>query len=154
MISVLVTNQALDAAVETQRMQASTNSHMGAIASFCGLMRDHNEGDQVAEMTLEHYPGMTENALHSIAQQAMARWKLGGVRIVHRYGHLKPADPIVYVATSSEHRSDAFSACEFIMDYLKTEAPFWKKEQSNQQSHWVEAKQADDLAKQRWKEAQ
>lgn len=124
---------------------------IGAITTFVGLMRDFNEGDNVSSLFLEHYPGMTENVLEDIRQQAMERWSLQQVRIVHRVGDLHPSDQIVFVGVSSAHRGDAFSACEFIMDFLKTQAPFWKREQTSEGSRWVEARQSDDDAADRWK---
>jgi len=123
---------------------------IGAIVNFVGLVRDFDSKDLVS-LTLEHYPGMTEKALTSIAEKANIRWELQGVSIIHRYGELKPADQIVLVAVASAHRRNAFQACEYIMDYLKTEAPFWKKEKTaHGSSKWVEAKDTDDQAKERW----
>jgi len=127
---------------------------IGAIASFIGLVRDVNEGDSVAGMTLEHYPGMTEKALAGIVAQAKQRWDIIDALIVHRVGELKPLDQIVLVVVSGAHRGAAFAACEFIMDYLKTQAPFWKKEMTTQGPRWVEARASDDQAAERWSEAQ
>lgn len=123
---------------------------IGAIASFIGTVRDLNEGLGVATMTLEHYPGMTEKALASICEQAKARWDLLDTLVIHRVGTLRPTDQIVLVVAVSAHRGAAFAACEFIMDYLKTEAPFWKKEATPQGERWVEARSADDEAAARW----
>ncbi len=123
---------------------------IGAIASFIGTVRDLNEGLGVATMTLEHYPGMTEKALASICEQAKARWDLLDTLVIHRVGTLRPTDQIVLVVVASAHRGAAFHACEFIMDYLKTEAPFWKKEATPQGERWVEARSADDKAAARW----
>lgn len=120
---------------------------IGAITSFVGLVRDHG---QLQSMTLEHYPGMTENCLLKIAQQACQQWKVIDLAIIHRIGKLKPADQIVLVSVISEHRKDSFSACEFIMDYLKTDAPFWKKESATEGSSWVEAKKSDQEAREKW----
>lgn len=120
----------------------------GAVASFVGLVR--HEGKSLAAMTLEHYPGMTEKALGGIAEQASQRWSLLGARIIHRIGRLMPGERIVLVVTSSKHRGDAFAACEFIMDYLKTQAPFWKKEETGKGSRWVDARESDDEAAGRW----
>jgi molybdopterin synthase catalytic subunit len=122
------------------------------VASFVGLVRaDKASADSAVQvMTLEHYPGMTEKALGDIVEQAQARWQLLGVRVIHRVGRLVPGDRIVLVAVSSSHRGDAFVACEFIMDYLKTRAPFWKKEESGQGGHWVDARETDDTAAARW----
>lgn len=123
---------------------------IGAVASFIGQVRDLNEGDQVASMTLEHYPGMTEKALESIVAQAKQRWDIFDAIVIHRIGELKPADQIVLVVVSGAHRGEAFAACQFIMDYLKTEAPFWKKEQTPAGKRWVAAKTSDDDARERW----
>ena len=124
-------------------------SDVGAIASFIGLVRDL-QGDSLQQMTLEHYPGMTEKALQDIAGKAQARWQVADLAIVHRVGSLTPADQIVMVSVLSAHRGDAFAACEFIMDYLKTDAPFWKKETSEHGSKWVEARKSDIFAKNKW----
>jgi len=124
-------------------------SDVGAIASFIGLVRDL-EGDPLQQMTLEHYPGMTEKALQEIAAKAQARWQVADLAIIHRIGALKPADQIVMVSVLSAHRGDAFAACEFIMDYLKTDAPFWKKETSEQGSKWVESRKSDLSALKKW----
>jgi len=129
----------------------SGNPKIGAIASFIGLVRDVNEGDAVSEMTLEHYPGMSEKALEAIVTEAKQRWDIFDALVIHRVGTLKPADQIVLVAVSGAHRGDAFAACEFIMDYLKTRAPFWKKESTSAGSRWVEARESDDQAAERWK---
>ena len=123
---------------------------VGAVASFVGLVRDANDGTRVNAMTLEHYPGMTEKALEDICEQAASRWKVIDVRVVHRVGALKPGDRIVLVVVSSGHRGDAFAACEFIMDYLKTRAPFWKREETPEGARWVEARAADDKSADRW----
>ena len=128
------------------------SGQVGAVASFVGLVRDINEGDGVTAMTLEHYPGMTERALADIVAQAKARWSLLGVRVIHRYGRLEPTDRIVFVGVASSHRGDAFAACEFIMDYLKTRAPFWKREETPDGARWVDAREADDSAAARWAE--
>ncbi|MBX3665415.1 MAG: molybdopterin synthase catalytic subunit MoaE [Burkholderiales bacterium] len=125
---------------------------VGAVATFVGLVRDLNEGDAVSGMTLEHYPGMTERALEDICAQALARWDLVDLRVVHRVGPLAPGDAIVLVAVSSAHRGEAFAACEFVMDYLKTRAPFWKKEVTPAGERWVEARESDDEAARRWSE--
>ena len=127
------------------------NSRVGAVASFVGVVRDINDGGTVAEMTLEHYPGMTEKAIDEIIGQARGRWDILDALVIHRVGTLKPADQIVLVVVTSSHRGDAFAACEFIMDYLKTRAPFWKKEQTGKGTRWVEARQADDVAADRWR---
>jgi len=127
------------------------NPAVGAIASFVGLVRDVNDEAPVATMTLEHYPGMTEKALEAIVAEARTRWELIDVAVVHRVGALRPTDPIVLVAVASAHRGDAFQACEFIMDFLKTRAPLWKKEENARQSRWVASRASDDRAADRWK---
>ncbi len=123
---------------------------IGAIACFVGLVRDVNDDSRVSAMTLEHYPGMTERALESIGEEALARWDLVDLAVVHRVGQLEPTDPIVLVAVASAHRGDAFAACEFVMDFLKTRAPFWKKEATAAGDRWVEARESDDAAAARW----
>ncbi len=123
---------------------------IGAVVSFVGTVRDMNDGASVSEMELEHYPGMTEQALASIVGQAKARWPLFGARVIHRVGPLKPLEQIVLVACASAHRGEAFDACEFIIDYLKTEAPFWKKEQTPAGARWVDARESDDSARAKW----
>ena len=124
---------------------------VGGLASFVGLVRDANDGHAIHGMTLEHYPGMTEKALEDICAQADARWKILDLVVIHRVGSLKPGDRIVFVGVASAHRGDAFEACEFIMDYLKTRAPFWKREDTPQGAKWVEARASDDTAAERWK---
>lgn len=123
---------------------------VGAVASFIGTVRDVSEGSAVSAMELEHYPGMTEKALERIEAAARERWPLLGVTIIHRVGLLQPLDQIVLVAVASAHRGEAFAACEFIMDYLKSEAPFWKKEDTPQGARWVDARVSDDAALRRW----
>lgn len=123
---------------------------IGGIVSFLGLVRDLNHGQAVAGMTLEHYPGMTEKALLGIAATAQARWPLLDLTIIHRVGRLQPADPIVLVLVAAAHRGAAFAACEFIMDYLKTRAPFWKLEHTATGDQWVEARDSDENAAARW----
>ncbi len=122
----------------------------GALAAFVGLMRDHNAGSRVRAMTLEHYPGMTEAALREIAEEAVERFGLRAVRVVHRVGPVRPTDTLVLVAVTAAHRGEAFRGCEFLVDYLKTRAPFWKKEQTEQGERWVEARASDDDAAARW----
>ncbi len=124
---------------------------VGAVASFIGLVRDANDGSAVSGMTLEHYPGMTEKALEDICAQAHSRWDLIDTLVIHRVGPLRPGDRIVLVGVSSAHRGEAFAACEFLMDYLKTRAPFWKREDTPQGPRWVEARTSDDSAAERWK---
>ena len=127
------------------------NPKIGAVASFVGVVRDMNDGDAVAEMTLEHYPGMTEKSIEEIIGQARGRWEVLDALVVHRVGTLKPTDQIVLVIVTSGHRGDAFAACEFIMDYLKTRAPFWKKEKTPKGGRWVDARESDDIAAERWR---
>ena len=124
---------------------------VGAVASFVGLVRDANDGHPIRGMTLEHYPGMTEKALEEICREAHARWKLLDTLVIHRVGPLAPGDRIVLVGVSSAHRGEAFAACEFIMDYLKTRAPFWKREETPEGARWVEARATDNEAADRWK---
>ncbi len=123
---------------------------VGAVASFVGTMRDHNDGQAVSAMELEHYPGMTEAAIEAMIDEAMRRFDLRAARVVHRVGPLLPGDQIVLVAVTAMHRGQAFQGCEFLMDYLKTQAPFWKKEITDQGARWVDARAADDAALQRW----
>ena len=129
----------------------AANPKVGAVASFVGVVRDVNDGSGVATLTLEHYPGMTEKALNGIVEQARGRWEVLDCTVIHRYGRLEPTDQIVLVVVASGHRGDAFAACEFIMDFLKTQAPFWKKEETPEGTRWVEAKASDDSAAERWK---
>jgi molybdopterin synthase catalytic subunit len=123
---------------------------VGAVVSFIGTVRDLNDGSQLTSMTLEHYPGMTEKALEEIADQAKSRWDIRNTLIIHRIGPMLPEDQIVLVAVTSAHRREAFAACEFIMDYLKTAAPFWKKEVTSEGGRWVDARVADEVAMARW----
>jgi molybdopterin synthase catalytic subunit len=123
---------------------------IGAVASFVGVVRDRNDGESVGSMTLEHYPGMTEKAIEAIVAEAKSRWDIVEVTVIHRIGELKPTDQIVLVVVTGGHRGDAFAACEFIMDYLKTRAPFWKKEETPGGARWVEARASDDDAAERW----
>jgi molybdopterin synthase catalytic subunit len=141
-----------DLSAEVARLRGR-NPKIGAVASFVGLVRDINDGSAVAGMTLEHYPGMTEKALQAIADEAGGRWTLEGVTVIHRVGELKPLDQIVLVAVASAHRGEAFAACEFIMDYLKTRAPFWKKETTPSGERWVDMRSGDEHAAERWKGA-
>ena len=128
-----------------------TSTGIGALVSFVGQVRDINDGDSINTLTLEHYPEMTQKALAEIETEAKTRWDIIDTLIIHRVGTLQPLDQIVLVAVTSAHRGEAFKACEFIMDYLKTSAPFWKKETTSQGERWVEAKLSDDAAKERWK---
>jgi molybdopterin synthase catalytic subunit len=149
MIEIRVQETPFDPAAEQESLWRG-RPQVGALVSFLGLMRDFNEGQGITGMTLEHYPGMTERALQAIAGEAVGRWDLDSVRILHRVGALLPADPIVLVAVTSAHRGDAFRACEFLIDYLKTRAPFWKKEVTATGERWVEARHTDDAAAARW----
>jgi molybdopterin synthase catalytic subunit len=126
------------------------NRSDGAVVTFVGLVRDFNEGSSVNGLFLEHYPGMTENSLKDISRQAKERWSLGRVRIIHRIGQLELGEQIVFVGVTSMHRKSAFEACEFIMDYLKTQAPFWKKETTQAGERWIEAKQSDQQQADKW----
>jgi molybdopterin synthase catalytic subunit len=127
------------------------DSRVGAVVSFLGTVRDMNDGSQIKAMTLEHYPGMTEKSIQAILDQAKARWDIYQSLVIHRVGPLLPEDQIVLVVVTSAHRGEAFAACEFIMDYLKTEAPFWKKEETPEGGRWVDARVSDDAALERWK---
>ena len=132
-------------------MRLAGQGKVGAMVNFIGLVRDMNDGDVINTLTLEHYPEMTQKALAAIELEAKARWDVIDALIIHRVGTLQPLDQIVLVAVTSAHRGDAFKACEFIMDYLKTSAPFWKKEITNQGERWVEPRLTDDAAQARWK---
>jgi molybdopterin synthase catalytic subunit len=138
-----------DLGAELTALRAA-DPRVGALASFLGLVRDLNDGASVSEMTLEHYPGMTEKALEEIVAEAKGRWDIYDALVIHRVGPLKPCDQIVLVAVTSAHRGEAFAACEFIMDYLKTRAPFWKCEATPEGARWVDARDADDSAAERW----
>ena len=129
------------------------DARVGAVAAFIGTVRDVNEASTVAAMTLEHYPGMTEKALAAIVDEAKSRWDIIDALVIHRVGELRPADQIVLVGVTGAHRGEAFAACEFIMDYLKTRAPFWKKEATPSGTRWVDARASDDDAAARWERA-
>lgn len=148
-MTVYVQTADFDAGAELNKLRLAS-ANIGAVVSFVGLVRDTNDGDTVQTLTLEHYAGMTERALTAIEQEAHQRWNLQQSLIIHRVGTLAPQDQIVLVVVASAHRGEAFKACEFIMDFLKTQAPFWKKEQTNTGERWVEAKLSDDAAKARW----
>ncbi len=149
-MTVRVQTQDFDTGFELSQLR-NARKDTGAVVSFIGQVRDLNQGDNVSQLTLEHYPGMTEKALEAIVSQAQDRWDIFDAIVIHRVGTLQPTDQIVLVAVSSAHRGEAFKACEFIMDYLKTEAPFWKKEVTSQGERWVDAKLTDDDARERWK---
>jgi len=140
-MKILVQREDFDLTAETKSF--ANNPQVGAVASFVGVVRE-------VAMTLEHYPGMTENSIRKIAEEALLRWQVIDCTVIHRYGELKPGDQIVLVAVASAHRADAFAACQFIMDYLKTRAPFWKKEHTADGERWVEARTSDDQAAERW----
>jgi molybdopterin synthase catalytic subunit len=146
------------AVVQTKDFDLSTeivalrqsDKRVGAVCSFVGTVRDRNAGDQVATLELEHYPGMTEKAIEAMIDAAMARFDIFAARVIHRVGLLQPLDQIVMVAVTSAHRGESFQACEFLMDYLKTQAPFWKKEETPGGARWVDARVSDDAALARW----
>lgn len=133
-----------------QAADGSWDTRVGAVATFVGTVRDLNLGDVVQELTLEHYPGMTESSIQGILDQAFVRWPLFQARVIHRIGRLRPADEIVWVGVTSAHREDALSACAFIMDFLKSKAPFWKKESTSTGTRWVDPRVKDDDALKRW----
>jgi molybdopterin synthase catalytic subunit len=146
---VRVQTQDFDVGAEIAALRAG-NPMVGAVASFIGCVRDMNQGDAVGLMYLEHYPGMTEREIEKIAAEACSRWDIFDTLIIHRVGELKPLDQIVFVAVTSAHRGDSFAACEFIMDILKTKAPFWKREATPAGNRWVDARASDDAAAERW----
>ena len=150
-MAIRVQEEDFDIGAELAALRAG-DARVGALASFLGLVRDLNDGAAVSEMTLEHYPGMTEKALAEIVAEAKGRWDIYEALVIHRVGPLKPCDQIVLVAVTSAHRGEAFAACEFIMDYLKTRAPFWKREATPQGAHWVDARETDDSAAARWQQ--
>jgi molybdopterin synthase catalytic subunit len=149
-VPVRIQSEDFDAGHEIATLRRG-NPQIGAIASFIGVVRDTNDGERIAAMTLEHYPGMTEKSITAIIEQAKSRWSIFDALVVHRVGRLKPLDQIVLVVVTGAHRGDAFAACEFVMDYLKTRAPFWKKEQTQDGARWVEARTSDDIAAERWR---
>jgi len=140
-VKIAVQREDFDAGAEIRAL--SRDAKVGAVASFVGVVRE-------VPMTLEHYAGMTEREIGKIVEEAKSRWRVMDCTVIHRYGELKPTDQIVLVVVASAHRGDAFAACEFVMDYLKTRAPFWKKEQTPEGTRWVEARASDDLAAERW----
>jgi len=150
-MTVRVQEADFDLGAELAGLRAG-DARVGALASFVGLVRDVNDGAGVSEMTLEHYPGMTEKALEEIVAEARGRWDIYDALVIHRVGPLLPCDQIVLVAVTSAHRGEAFAACEFIMDYLKTRAPFWKREVTPTGARWVDARDADDSAAARWQQ--
>ena len=148
-MTVRVQSEDFDVSAEIAALRTN-RPEVGAVASFVGVVRDLNEGDRVSTMTLEHYPGMTEKALAAIVDEAKGRWDIVDATVIHRIGELQPLDQIVLVVVVGAHRGEAFAACEFIMDYLKTRAPFWKKERTPQGERWVDARDTDDRAAERW----
>ena len=134
---------------EVQQLRAG-DKRVGAVCSFIGTVRDRNDGLNVSSMELEHYPGMTEKAIESMIDEALVRFDIFGARVVHRIGVLQPLDQVVMVAVTSAHRGTSFQACEFLMDYLKTQAPFWKKEHTPKGARWVDARVSDDAALAKW----
>lgn len=147
-MKILVQKEDFDLDAEVRELRK--NSSVGAVVTFLGTVRDLNDGKDVSGMTLEYYPGMTEKALTKIAKQALERWDIEDVTVIHRVGVLRVTDQIVLVGVSGKHRGEAFDACEFVIDYLKTEAPFWKKETLPEGERWVEARDSDETAKERW----
>lgn len=148
-MEVRVQAEDFDAGAEISRLRLS-RPDIGAVAAFVGQVRDMNDGSAVSAMTLEHYPGMTEKALRQIVEEAQSRWSFFDALVIHRIGELKPQDQIVLVLVAGAHRGEAFAACEFIMDYLKTRAPFWKKETTPDGGRWVDARESDEQARERW----
>lgn len=146
---VLITTQDFNLADEVAALRAH-DKRVGAVCTFTGTVRDRNDGLSVSSMELEHYPGMTEKAIESMIDEAMQRFDIFGARVIHRVGLLQPLDQVVMVAVTSAHRGESFKACEFLMDYLKTQAPFWKKEQTPEGERWVDARTSDDQALARW----
>ncbi len=146
---VSVQTEDFDLSTEISALREN-DKRVGAVCSFVGTVRDRNAGDQVATLELEHYPGMTEKAIEAMIDAAMARFDIFAARVIHRVGLLQPLDQIVLVAVTSAHRGESFQACEFLMDYLKTQAPFWKKEETAAGARWVDARVSDDAALARW----
>jgi len=146
---VSIQTEDFDVAVETAALRL-VDARVGAVCSFLGTVRDRNDGDAVSTMELEHYPGMTEKSIEAMIDEAMARFDIFAARVIHRVGLLQPLDQIVFVAVTSAHRGESFQACEFLMDYLKTQAPFWKKEETPNGARWVDARVSDDAALAKW----
>ena len=146
---VTIQSDDFDLSVEVAALRDG-DAQVGAVAAFVGTVRERGDGAPVSAMELEHYPGMTERAIEAMVAEARRRFGIRGARVIHRVGRLLPRDQIVLVAVTSRHRHDAFQACEFLMDYLKTQAPFWKKETTPDGARWVDARQADDAALARW----
>jgi molybdopterin synthase catalytic subunit len=153
---VVVQTEDFDLSDEIAKLRAS-DKRVGAVCSFVGMVRDVNEGDQVSELELEHYPGMTEKSIEATIDEALKRFDIYAVRVIHRIGKLQPLDQIVMVAVTSAHRGESFQACEYVMDYLKTQAPFWKKEQTPSTTvgaRWVDARSSDEAALAKWQQPQ
>jgi molybdopterin synthase catalytic subunit len=148
-MTIQIQTEAFNLGELNSRLHAEDNS-TGAVVTFVGYVRDINQGEKVSNLYLEHYPGMTERSLQLIIDQANERWPLQRVKIVHRVGLLNVSDPIVFVGVASEHRQAAFDACAFLMDYLKTRAPFWKREETQSGDRWVSSRESDQLAASRW----
>ena len=146
---VSIQTEDFDLSTEVARLR-ETEKGIGAVCSFIGTVRDRNDGQSISTMELEHYPGMTEKSIEAMIDEAHQRFDIFGARVIHRVGLLQPLDQIVLVAVSSAHRGQSFQACEFLMDYLKTQAPFWKKEQTPEGARWVDARVSDDAALARW----
>jgi molybdopterin synthase catalytic subunit len=146
---VVIQTEDFNLATEIEALRKD-DKRVGAVCSFIGTVRDRNDGLSVSSMELEHYPGMTEKAIEAMIDQAMARFDIFGARVIHRVGLLQPLDQVVMVAVTSAHRGQSFQACEFLMDYLKTQAPFWKKEQTPEGARWVDARVSDDAALAKW----
>ena len=149
-VYIKIQNEDFDVSKETQKLYERES---GAIVNFIGLVRDHTEhnDEQIISMTLEHYPGMTESEIDKIVQKSIKKWELTGITVIHRVGKLFVSDQIVFVGVASKHRQNAFDACNFIMDWLKTKAPFWKIEESKSERKWVESRQSDEDAIYKWK---
>ena len=151
-MAIRVQREPFDVGAEIDRLRAG-DGRVGAVASFVGTVRDVNDDATVRTLTLEHYPGMTEKALEAVTAEAKRRFDVYEVCVIHRVGELEPTDAIVFVGVTSAHRGDAFDACRFVMDYLKTRAPFWKKEETPEGPRWVEARTSDEEAASRWQES-
>lgn len=147
--SVCIQTEDFDVSAELARLRAG-DARVGAVCCFVGTVRDRNDGASIGALELEHYPGMTEKAIAAMIDEAQQRFGIFGARVIHRVGPLAPEDQIVLVAVTSSHRGESFAACEFLMDYLKTQAPFWKKEQTPEGARWVDARESDDAALSRW----
>jgi len=146
---VSIQSEDFDLSTEVARLRASEKG-VGAVCTFVGTVRDRNEGNSVSTLELEHYPGMTEKSIEAMIDEAFKRFDIFAARVIHRVGLLQPLDQIVLVAVTSAHRGESFQACEFLMDYLKTQAPFWKKEQTPEGARWVDARVSDDAALAKW----